>query len=303
MTSASEKPRPDYGVAIKWQQVILPTDRRDATYMVGVVPTSDIPDQVAAPSLLIGLAQKLVRGLAWDRLNVAIGPAQRATPHKIQLYRFRDRSLSVELNLLTGPVPGPRPGLLAALTAREAAIDGRDRAVDDFAVAWLGMPPKHAPQWREAVSTALLTDWAEALRQPHTADDSVLRLLKRETLAEHRRLQPLWERKTAGHRWQSLDKPIGTGVTLGDLVVDGSSAEDAVLRSLLSDGHVAAVLRQLHADETCVAQEWAESGETWRQAAVAAGLPAAYGERVRRKLKRLGRDARRAAQPTRTDDH
>ncbi|MEU6665643.1 hypothetical protein [Streptomyces sp. NPDC046727] len=136
------------------------------------------------------------------------------------------------------------------------------------------------------------------------ADNSVLRLLKRETLTEHRRLQPLWERKAAGHRLQLLDKPIGTGAALGDLVTDGTSAEDVALRSLLSDGRVAAVLQQLHADETCVAQEWAESGETWRQAVLAAGLPAAYGERVRRKLKRLGRkDSHFAAQTPRTGGH
>ncbi|GAA3679307.1 hypothetical protein GCM10022420_071000 [Streptomyces iranensis] len=75
---------------------------------------------------------------------------------------------------------------------------------------------------------------------------------------------------------------------LADLVTDGSTPEDAVLRAVLADRRVVAVLRKLYRDEATVAHSWSETGDTWRQAARDAGLPAAYGERVRRKLKRLG---------------
>ncbi|MFD0382282.1 hypothetical protein ACFQ2B_07065 [Streptomyces stramineus] len=132
-------------------------------------------------------------------------------------------------------------------------------------------------------------DWAGALLdQSETAEDSVLRLLKKETLTEHRRRQPIWTHRTAGQRTRLLDQPIGSGLVLADLLTDGSSPEDTVLRTAFADRRVIAVLRELFRDELTVAHDWAETGDTWRRAALAAGLPAAYGERVRRKLKRLG---------------
>ncbi|SFD74998.1 hypothetical protein [Streptomyces aidingensis] len=55
-------------------------------------------------------------------------------------------------------------------------------------------------------------------------------------------------------------------------------------------------MRELAREEQLVALCWAETGGSWGQAAVEAGLPASYGERVRRKLKRLGsRHIQRAA--------
>ncbi|WP_328459368.1 hypothetical protein [Streptomyces sp. NBC_00448] len=48
--------------------------------------------------------------------------------------------------------------------------------------------------------------------------------------------------------------------------------------------------------EAEVALRWAVDGGGWEQAALSAGLPEAYGERVRCKLKRLGaRHRERAA--------
>ncbi|MFB6784384.1 hypothetical protein ACFCX0_45760 [Streptomyces sp. NPDC056352] len=51
----------------------------------------------------------------------------------------------------------------------------------------------------------------------------------------------------------------------------------------------ATVFRWLKPDEQAVARAWAVSGAaSWEEAAQSAGLPDAFGDRVRRKLKRLG---------------
>ncbi|ONK09301.1 hypothetical protein [Streptomyces sp. MP131-18] len=51
---------------------------------------------------------------------------------------------------------------------------------------------------------------------------------------------------------------------------------------------ITAVLRGLTENEQTVALAWATTGDSWENAAIDAGLPATHGERVRRKLKRLG---------------
>lgn len=66
-----------------------------------------------------------------------------------------------------------------------------------------------------------------------------------------------------------------------------------------NDGRAVAVLALLDPDEQGIACVWALSGSSWGEAAERAGAPdpCARGERVMRKLKRLGRrySARRAA--------
>ncbi|GGM19030.1 hypothetical protein GCM10010129_74140 [Streptomyces fumigatiscleroticus] len=59
---------------------------------------------------------------------------------------------------------------------------------------------------------------------------------------------------------------------------DTSDQEEAVSR----------VLAKLTAMERAVAQCYTADGLTWKQAALKAAQPASMGERVRRKLKRLG---------------
>ncbi|MFF8932012.1 hypothetical protein ACF1AO_32635 [Streptomyces longwoodensis] len=48
------------------------------------------------------------------------------------------------------------------------------------------------------------------------------------------------------------------------------------------------VLAKLSPAERKVADCWAAAGLTWKQAALKAGQPVSMGERVRRKLNRLG---------------
>ncbi|WP_432159015.1 hypothetical protein [Streptomyces sp. bgisy153] len=55
-----------------------------------------------------------------------------------------------------------------------------------------------------------------------------------------------------------------------------------------TDPRIAPVLRGLQDAEAAVALDWAYTGGSWAESAAAVGLAPAVGERVRRKLKRLG---------------
>ncbi|MDX2576689.1 hypothetical protein PV332_14545 [Streptomyces scabiei] len=55
-----------------------------------------------------------------------------------------------------------------------------------------------------------------------------------------------------------------------------------------TDPRIAPVLHGLQEAEAALALDWAYAGGSWAESAAAVGLAPAVGERVRRKLKRLG---------------
>lgn len=186
------------------------------------------------------------------------------------------------------PVAFPgREALLAALIARNAAIEGEIVAVDAFSQTWLGLSKPE--RWREAVEAALLGDWVNTLGTGQGSDPAVVWLLRRHADIEHRFLQPLWERTVGGKKLALLSTPTGPNQVLGDLLVDGRLPEDTALGAEYGDSRIVSVLRALGDDEAMVADQWAWMRDSWEKAAVDTGQPAAYGERVRRKLKRLGK--------------
>ncbi|MFI5876613.1 hypothetical protein ACIBAH_30005 [Streptomyces sp. NPDC051445] len=120
----------------------------------------------------------------------------------------------------------------------------------------------------------------------------------------HRQLTPLWRRRCAGERLLSLDVPVlANGLTLADFVAGGPDPADILTGMLPEDPRVLAVLEQMFPIERAVALAWSRSGTlSWTEAAatvlaltsqahVQGGNAEALGERVRRKLKRLGRRA------------
>lgn len=118
-------------------------------------------------------------------------------------------------------------------------------------------------------------------------DPFVTDLLHRHRKTEHRRLQPLWERRVQGKRTALLSRPVGEGLTLAD-ALPGARSPEALLNDTDIDDRIGTVLSQLPAAETEIALSWARTGDSWADTADGAGQEAAYGERVRRKLKRLG---------------
>ncbi|MFJ3799928.1 hypothetical protein ACIPSJ_27045 [Streptomyces sp. NPDC090088] len=181
-----------------------------------------------------------------------------------------------------------REAVMAALVARNACIEGDTAAVDEFSRTWLGLSrPK---QWRSAVEMALLGGWVDALGRHLSNDAEIMELLHRHTDREHRCLQPLWERKSSGRRVRLLDDPVTPRMSLRDLITDHRRPEDQLMLGEVEDPRVQAVLTHLAPAERAVAMAYAMQRMTWAQAAAegGAGNPDAFGERVRRKLKRLG---------------
>ncbi|MFE0099912.1 hypothetical protein [Streptomyces sp. NPDC059009] len=196
-----------------------------------------------------------------------------------------------------------RSAMREALRARNAAIEGDAALVDTFAGSWLGLARPVA--WRAAVEMALLGEWVHVLGGGVADTPTLVGLLRQDVQAEHRLQQPLWERRIGGQRTALLSGAVGEGLILSDLLVGAASPEDVVLAAELLDPRIVAVLRQLRAPEEVVARLWACTGDAWAHAAADAGLPPSYGERVRRKLKRLGRrhTDRSAAAAVRLGEH
>ncbi|MFF8397244.1 hypothetical protein [Streptomyces sp. NPDC016172] len=190
------------------------------------------------------------------------------------------------------------PGVVEGIRARYAALTGKQHDVDAFAANVLGL--RQGKRWQEAVSTALLGDWATPLLAGSSIGPATLAALRAEAQTIHRQLTPLWRRKANGSRVIPLDTPLGDGLTLYDMAADTPAALDLAISWLPEDVQLAAILAPLDAVERRVAVARAHPAvATWEEAALMVGAPdpAALGNRVRRKLKRLrDRHALRAAE-------
>ncbi|MFE6892015.1 hypothetical protein [Streptomyces sp. NPDC057694] len=123
--------------------------------------------------------------------------------------------------------------------------------------------------------------------------------LKAEARQVHRQLVPLWRRGTRHGRVLSLDAELGDNLSLYDLVADDVDYLAHTAGGVFQDDRLNRVLRDMNPAERQVVFAYAEGeGTTWTEAAVHAGAldAEAFGERVRRKAKRLAAEqARRAA--------
>lgn len=178
-----------------------------------------------------------------------------------------------------------------ALMARDAVLGHECSCltIDGFIGRSLVLP--RGPQWNQAVSTALLGDWVAPLHDNGRIDGTVLGRIKSEAEAVHRQLVPLWRRRVRGSRVLLLETPLGDNLTLHDLIAGKLRMDDLVFEAAFGDARINAVLAGLHPAEQRVAMAWAHPAiATWTEAARFAGAasPEAFGERVRRKLKRLG---------------
>ncbi|MFE7935635.1 hypothetical protein ACFU6S_44335 [Streptomyces sp. NPDC057456] len=159
-----------------------------------------------------------------------------------RLYRLSIASLPAEF---AGPSPtydGPAPDVMEAVWAREAAVTGDTSAIDRFASRVLVL--RQGGQWREAVSTALLGDWALALDTPDGLPyEMAVTKLRTEALSLHRQLTPLWRRRAGGTRVLLLDTPLGDGITLYDLIIGSPSPQELALGAEPDDSRLIAILK------------------------------------------------------------
>jgi hypothetical protein len=190
------------------------------------------------------------------------------------------------------------PELVDALHCRKAArgyIEQPDVAkacIDSLNQRVLALP--RSSRWREAVSTALLGNWDEPLWQTGYLPSTAVGALRAEARALHRQLVPLWRRKTRHGRVLSLDAALGDGLSLYDLVTADVDLLAHTTGGVFEDERLNRVLRGLNPAARAVVFARAEGEDiTWTEAA--ATDPAAYGERIRTKTKRIVKEQQRRA--------
>lgn len=193
------------------------------------------------------------------------------------------------------------PDLIRAVGALKAAVAGDETVIHTFSDAASLWPGRrgHGVRWQEAVSTALLGSWSAPLLTGDRITSANLDQLRAEARVIHRQLTPVWHRKVRGERLWSLDRDFGDGLTAYDVLSGGPDPHEVLFSALPDDPRISAVLTHLTPLERAVAVAYADpTMPTWTEAAaaVAAAAPrvlastdaAALGERVRRKLRRLG---------------
>jgi len=185
-----------------------------------------------------------------------------------------------------------------ASRAIRAALDARDRVVHDdptdsreavagYVSKWLGLRP--TPAIVEAAGNALLQ---APLEPDDTAPErDVIQRLHSEIVRQRRAWRPIGETQLGGRRVDSLQRTLNPAADTTTIVADTVAIEDLhTVHGGWDDDRLTRVLNMLRPDERHVALAYAhDGGTTWSGAARACGLPDPFGERVRRKLLRLGR--------------
>ncbi|MGW3214920.1 hypothetical protein ACWDBC_22120 [Streptomyces parvus] len=179
-----------------------------------------------------------------------------------------------------------------ALSARQAILrsvgpEDWKPEVARFARRHLGVRKLDA-EWLDAVSMALLGEWADTLSNPAPNDVSALDRLRQEARTVHQQLMPLWQRKSGPGRVWMLDYLLPWGEDLHEIIATSYEIEDEALPWEPERKDARAVFHRLECDEQLVARTYALDGGSWAEAADYAHLSKATGTRVMRKLRRLG---------------
>ncbi|MFD0532333.1 hypothetical protein [Kitasatospora arboriphila] len=136
----------------------------------------------------------------------------------------------------------------------------------------------------------MLGDWFTPYADGSPLVHVSLAHLRAEARTIHSQLVPLWQRRTYGNRRvMLLETPAVGGGTLRDLLADRHLPDDPLLDQAPGDRRLAAVLDRLAPAERAVVLALGHPGvTTWTEAAEHAGAeqPEAFGERVRRKVRR-----------------
>ncbi|MEV5387250.1 hypothetical protein [Streptomyces sp. NPDC052721] len=213
--------------------------------------------------------------------SLSAAAAAMRTFHEYEERKVLFRDLELALHIRTAAChQAVEPRVMDVLTLKSLALPVSDR-------------------WREAVSTALVGGWVDPLERNGRLPVSALGTLRAEARAIHRQLVPVWRRRTRHGRVLSLDAPLGGGLSMYDLVAADVDLLHRVAGGIYEDERLNAVLRGLDPAERQVVFAYAAAdGTTWTEAATAAGAaePDAFGERVRRKAKRLAAEQRRRSE-------
>ncbi|MFJ2163691.1 hypothetical protein [Streptomyces sp. NPDC087856] len=193
------------------------------------------------------------------------------------------------------PAAPAEPHTIALMDLVSASVDlgvFEGTRVHDDALKVLSLPC--GERWREAVTTPLLSLGNDLFSTGYLSS-SALGAVKADTITQHRALTPLWRRRTRHGRVLSLDADLG-GLSLHDLVAADIDLLTHTDGGVFEDERLNTALRVLTPAERAVVFAYAiGAGTTWTEAAGAAGAadPEAFGERVRRKAKRLAAEQER----------
>jgi hypothetical protein len=197
-----------------------------------------------------------------------------------------------------------RRALRAALRARQAVLMGRWDEVRAFVREWLDLKNPTVAHVEAAADALLAPDWEPA----EDPDDDwpllgyeVLEDLRFRTLRDARSHRWISETQINGQRVALLDKPTGRSVDDGSTLLDlvAAKPEPEGLAFGIEDERLARVVALMSQEEREVCLLVGD-GHTWGDAAVGAGFPAEFGERVRRKRTRLVAEVDRRATARRT---
>ncbi|KOY59496.1 MULTISPECIES: hypothetical protein [unclassified Streptomyces] len=191
-----------------------------------------------------------------------------------------------------------------------AAARGDTAQVAAFASDPCMWPGKrgHGPRWERAVSTALLDLWITATRTDAGLTSQDLDRLRANARTIKLQLTPHHQRKIKGQRLHSLDYGFGNGMTAYDVLSSGPDPFEMLFGHLPDDPRISSVLARLDPAERAVAVTYSAPAArwTWTEAAAVAAEsypaafagadPRAFGERVRRKLRRLGEQYKKGEQ-------
>ncbi|MGD1221322.1 hypothetical protein AB9Q10_23155 [Streptomyces krungchingensis] len=172
-----------------------------------------------------------------------------------------------------------------------------ERNMDALCTKVLGLRAT-SDRWREAASTALLGSWCEGKRPGTNETFAFIAVLRAEVRTLNRQLVPLWRNGPRSGRVLSLDADLG-GMCLYDLVAVDVDLLNRAAGGVFEDERLNKVLRALEPDErrTVLALAFGE-GTTWAEASAVIGAdnPETFGERVRRKARRLAAEQQRRAE-------
>ncbi len=235
-------------------------------------------------------AQGLVQRHVWPTINVATHVSVMMEPLQNSLRTALDGWMRQWADLArfgTGLARTLARGAIhAALRARRAVLHGRTDELDAFITEWLDQA---VTSWRrDAVAVVLLEDDWLATDLDFDDGSHVLHYIKTRASLEARNHKFIEETELRGHRVVMLDRPVQRdGATLADLLADPSSRNGLPIDVGYDDDRLNMLLGRLKPDEQAVVIAYGDGvSETWESAAVAAGLPPEFGERVRRKCKR-----------------
>ena len=264
----------------------------DGTYVVAA--DGDGIARISGKSLFTHL-----KGLTISPLDTPAAPARRNHRRKPPLTATVIRPAS-DLEIVEH-----LPGTVRALSARQAVLHGNFRPLNSFNRNVLGL--RGSPRWQEAVSTALLGDWADTILTEGALAPEALARLRAEARSVHTQLVPLWERRTYGNkRVTLLEKPVQGGATLRDLLADRSPPDDPLFDQVPGDRRLGALLARLAPADQAVVLALGQPGVvTWADAAELAGSsqPDRDSKKTRRKVRAVltelhRRDQQRTDGPT-----